>query len=73
MDLCRGGLEPLKPFVENSRCATEVATGYAEGIEDVVVWRAGAKVKSLVAEGGEDCVDVLYKSNKGEFEESFGL
>jgi len=73
MDLCGGRLEPLKPFVENGCCATEVATGYAEGVEDMVVWWAGSEVEGLVAEGGQDGVDVFCEPDKGEFEKSFGL
>jgi hypothetical protein len=59
--------------MENGCCASEVATGYAEGVEDVVIWWAGSEVEGLVAEGGKDSVDIFCESYKGELEESFGL
>jgi hypothetical protein len=59
--------------MENGCCASEVATGYAEGIEDMVIWWAGSEVKSLVAKGRKDSVDIFCESYEGELEQCFGL
>lgn len=73
MNLGRSGLESLKPFVEYRRCATEVSAGYAERVEDVMIWRSRCEVEGIVAEGGKDGINILCDSYEWKFEKRFGL
>lgn len=59
--------------MENGCCSTKVAARYTEGVEDVVVWGSGSEIECLMAQGGEDGIDIFYESDERQLEERLSL